>query len=158
MAMAPLLATGDLEIKLRRFDHVQVGIISDMSRIVSFLRRALRPVMSTVTEKNITSFASIDDVVFVAYLLRPDPNLKDRFWTVAEQRHDQFSFGMSVAARVPQSVIVCYNNLDDMQHTAHEEELATVDQLDKFIEKCSLPLIPELTRRNEAQYTSVSTQ
>ena len=112
--------------------------------------------MSIVTEKNITSFSSADDIVFVGHLLQSDTLLKDRYQTIAKQYQDQYSFAVSIGARLPQSAIVCYNNPDDIQDTVQAEDLQTVESLQKFIAQCSSPLIPELTRRNEEQYASVS--
>ena len=111
--------------------------------------------MSIVTEKNITSFLTADDIVFVGHLLQSDKLLKDRYEAVSKQYQDQYSFAVSVGARLPQSAIVCYNNPDDVQDTVQAEDLQTVESLQKFIAQCSSPLIPELTRRNEAQYATV---
>lgn len=121
-------------------------------RIIAYLRRALRPIMSTVDSKNITSFRSIDDVVFVAHLRPHDTNVHDRFEALAGQYRDRSSFAVASDAQ-DQSGITCYNNLDEVQMST--AELSAVESLENFVRLCSAPLIPELTRRNELQYLSV---
>jgi protein disulfide-isomerase A1 len=121
-------------------------------RVVAFLRRALRPVMSVVDSKNLTSFLSIDDIVLVAHLQPEDSNLFDRFTTMARQFHDRYSFAVARGVQ-SQLGISCYNNLDDTQRST--AELSTVESLENFVRLCSTPVIPELTRRNERQYLTV---
>jgi protein disulfide-isomerase A1 len=52
------------------------------------------------------------------------------------------------------SALHCFNNIDEEEHTT--EPFATVGGLEAFIKRCSAPLIPELTRVNEAEYVQVS--
>lgn len=118
--------------------------------IISFLRRCVRPVISELDSKNVTSFLTIDDIVFVAHLTPEDENLFLRYEDIADKYHDRFSFGRVPIPKAP-SGIACYNNLDNMQHTV-SVELETVEALERFVKLCSTPLVPELTRRNEFEY------
>lgn len=113
---------------------------------MAFLRRALRPALSAVDSKNITSFLSIDDVVFVAHLHAEDTNLYDRYETLARQYHDRYSFAVARSER-GRPEISCYNNPDDMQRST--AEFSTVESLENLVKLCSTPIIPELTRRTE---------
>jgi protein disulfide-isomerase A1 len=123
--------------------------------IVPFLRRALRPILSTVDAKNITSFVSVDDVVIVAHLVSRDDNLRVRFSNMANQFSDRYSFATADADEADEhSWLACFNNIDDIQRTT--DELTTVQALENFIKECSTPMIPELTRRNEMEYIEVS--
>jgi protein disulfide-isomerase A1 len=121
--------------------------------MISFIRRLERPLVSTVTEENVASFPSIDDVVFIGYRTPDDEILNDRFHATAKQFQDRYSFGMALIAQPP-SAIQCYNNFDGRQHVL--KELSTVDSIPNFIRLCSTTLIPKLTRRNELLYLNVS--
>ncbi|KAH8901982.1 hypothetical protein BR93DRAFT_921235 [Coniochaeta sp. PMI_546] len=119
--------------------------------IQSFLRRILRPVLSTVTDKNLTAFRGVDDVVFVAYLRPQDKVLRDRFSTLAKRYRDRFSFGVTVTTQAT-SAVYCYNNIRGAEMAWGDS--TAVDSLQDFVRLCSSPLIPELTRRNEVEYSS----
>lgn len=124
--------------------------------ILGFLRRSLHPILSKVDDKNITSFISIDDVVFVGHIA-PDDKALGWFHEAAVRYHDRFSFAVVVESnRVtthhPLSV-TCYDNLDDLQHSI--TELESRELLESFIKLCSTPLIPEMTRRNELSFYEV---
>ncbi len=121
-------------------------------RIVPFLRRSLRPTLSPLDDRNITSFLAVDDVVFVAHLAPGDANLADRFARLADKYRDRHSFALGPPQR--QSAVVCYNNQDDEQHST--SQLETVESLEAFVALCARPLIVDLTRRNELEYMNVS--
>ena len=124
------------------------------SRITSFIRRGLRPVLSTVDRHNVTWFMSTDDVVFVAQLQARDSNAHDRFLALAQKYHDRYSFAVNTEARPEKSEITCQNTPDGLQKKL--PDLSAVGALENFVKMCSTPLIPELTRRNELQYLTVS--
>ncbi|OIW23005.1 hypothetical protein CONLIGDRAFT_719550 [Coniochaeta ligniaria NRRL 30616] len=121
------------------------------SSIRSYLRRALRPVLSTVTDKNLTVFRGVDDVVFVAYLRPKDTVLRDWFHTLAKRYRDRFSFAVTMTEQ-PSSAVHCYNNVKGAEIV--QGDLNAVDSLQHFVKLCSVPLIPELTRRNDIEYNS----
>ncbi len=124
----------------------------DNVRIVPFLQRSLRPELSRLDDKNITSFLSIDDVVFVSHLAPGDANLAGRFADLAARYRDRYSFAAGPGQH--QSAVACYNNQDDEQRST--SQLETVESLDAFVKLCTTPLIVELTRRNEIEYMNVS--
>ena len=121
--------------------------------IVGFLRRALRPTVAHVDDKNVTSFLSVDDVVVIGHIAPGESSIQQRFQDLAEKYHDRLSFALS-SDFGNEPVLGCYNNVDDVQRST--SELGGVDALDKFVKICSTPLIPELTRRNELELMSVS--
>ncbi|KAH8885349.1 hypothetical protein GQ53DRAFT_751320 [Thozetella sp. PMI_491] len=118
--------------------------------IVGFLRRALRS-LSFVDHKNITSFLSVDDVVFIGHISPADASLRQRFEGVAAKYRDRYSFAISNEAGT-ESALACYNNVDDVQKSA--VDLAAVEALEIFVRACAQPAIPELTRRNEIELMS----
>ncbi|KAK3312758.1 hypothetical protein B0H66DRAFT_568848 [Apodospora peruviana] len=119
--------------------------------IKGFMRRSLRPAVSQVDDKNITSFTSIDDVVFIGHIPASD-QLVERFRTVAEKYRDRYSF--AIAGKRSAASVECHNNLDGLQHHLTADHLSTSSpsELEAFIKTCSTPLIPELTRRNEMSF------
>ncbi len=121
--------------------------------IIGFLRRALRPTLSHVNDKNVTSFLSVDDLVIIGQITPDDASLRRRFEDIANKYHDRFSFALS-STTGSQSSIGCYNNLDDVQRSV--VELAAVEALETFVQLCATPLIPTLARRNELNQMSVS--
>jgi len=121
--------------------------------IHSFVQRALRPTLSTVTEKNQTEFLSVDDVAFVAHLSPDDAVLGERVSALAESYRDRFSFAVSPSTKTGRG-ITCRNTINSVEHTV--TDMSTVDALPNFVKLCSTPIIPELTRRNEMEYGSVS--
>lgn len=106
-----------------------------------------------MSEKNTTAFLSVDEVVFVAYLPSDDSVLKDRFEKIAKLYWDRFSFAVSETSQ-PRALVVCRNNDNGVERKM--TDFTTVDALQTFVKQCSTPLIPELTRRNELEYSSVS--
>lgn len=122
-----------------------------LGSIRSFLQRALRPTVSTVTEKNLTSFRRIDEIVFVAQMAHEHAVFKHRFETIAKRYGDRFSFAVMTSQH--ETTVVCYN-IKGVEMVL--PDLTTVDALQNFVKQCSAPLIPELTRRNEMEYSSVS--
>ena len=122
-------------------------------RIISFLRRALRPTLQEVNDKTLTSFQTVDDMVFLGQLDPNDKSLNKRYRDLADQYRDRYSFGIARPPRQGHSIVRCFNNIDDEQYVA--DELGIVEGLENFVKKCSAPLIPELTRTNEAEYAQV---
>ncbi len=118
--------------------------------ISSFLRRAFKPSPQELTDKTLASFLRGDDVAFVGHIRPEDTSLYDRYKELAKAYRDRFSFGISGPLQ-GQSAIRCRNNIDDEQHST--TELGTVEALEDFVKLCSTPLVPEITRRNEAEYS-----
>ncbi|KAH8203761.1 hypothetical protein TruAng_002054 [Truncatella angustata] len=116
--------------------------------IVSFLRRASRPAVTTVDEKKVTAFQSVDDAVVVAHLNLRDSHLRTLFGSLAHRYKDRASFGALQTDE--QSSIVCYNNRDDEQLST--SDLTAIETLSTFVESCIQPLVGEFSRRNEHKY------
>ena len=118
---------------------------------MAFLRRALRPAVSVLDDRNITSFLAVDDVVLVAHPAPGDAGLAARFAALAAEYRDRFAFAVGPPRR-PSSV-ACYNTLDDEQRAT--AELDAAGSLETFALLCAAPLIVELTRRNEVEVMGV---
>jgi protein disulfide-isomerase A1 len=123
-----------------------------VASITAFLRRSSHPAVSYVTDKNVTAFHSIDDVVIVGRF-KGGSNLRQQFMTVAEQYSDRFSFALGEPQQGAQ--MECFNNPDDIQRAT--AEFPSPVSIEAFVKLCSTPLIPELTRRNELSFYEVST-
>ncbi|KXX73302.1 Protein disulfide-isomerase [Madurella mycetomatis] len=122
-------------------------------KIAMFLHRALRPTYLEADEHTFGPLALLDDVVIMAHLQPDDWDFFDQFRSLANKYRDRFSFVVSPPIQDEKtSALVCYNNIDDEKRRA--PDIMTVGALEEFIKLCAEPLIPELTRRNEAQYTS----
>lgn len=106
-----------------------------------------------VDEKNITSFASTDDIVFIAQFSDEDYVLEDRYLDVAYQYRDRHSFAIGPVASQSSS-LQCINNANQEQFST--TQLINPTAIETFVKQCTRPLVPELTRRNEAEYMRVS--
>lgn len=125
-----------------------------------FLHRVLapQPLEIEVTSSNIESLSGIDSVVIIGHVRADDWDFWDRFKALARHYRDRHSFILSTAGgNKASSSMTCYNNIDDQKHDVSGSEIVTVEALESFVKLCSEPLIPEITRRNEAEYTGVST-
>lgn len=120
------------------------------SAITSFLRRSLRPTISRLDDKNITSFLSIDDVVVVAHIAPDDTATMGRFESLATWYRDRYSFAVQPLKGEGRPWLACFNVPDDEGSELVELE-GRVDAMERFVEKCATPLVVELTRRNEMQ-------
>lgn len=106
-----------------------------------------------VDEKNITTFASKDDIVFIAQFSDEDLSLENRYMDVAYQYRDRHSFAIGPVASQSSS-LQCINNANQEQFST--TQLSNPAAIETFIKQCARPLVPELTRRNEAEYMRVS--
>ena len=127
-------------------------------RILPFLRRSERPVVSTLEKRSLPSFKYIDEDVFVAYMDPKDTELKSRFTTLAAHNRATFTFGIvSDAAlardeKVTLGCVVRYKVGEDEQTLCGQSR---IDILQDFVEKSTAPLIGEMTRRNQLKYLQV---
>lgn len=112
-----------------------------------------RSPISVVNENNITSMASTDDLVFIAQFSDEDVALEDRYMDVASQYRDRHTFAIGPAAPHGSS-LQCINNMNQEQFST--TQLSNIAAIETFIKQCARPLVPELTRRNEAEYMRVS--
>ncbi|KAL8420558.1 hypothetical protein RB594_003372 [Gaeumannomyces avenae] len=120
------------------------------NEIVPFLRRALRPAVSRLDDKNITSFIGIDDVVLVAQLQPQDRVLEQAFVSLAGRFRDRYSFAVGPPPeRARSSSAGCFNNREGEQRSSAEFD--AVGSLERFVTMCAKPTIVELTRRNEME-------
>ncbi|KAL2293358.1 hypothetical protein FJTKL_05284 [Diaporthe vaccinii] len=118
----------------------------------TYLERMKRSPISVVDENNMTTFASTDDIVFIAQFSDEDYVLEDRYMDVAFQYHDRHSFAIRLVASQSSS-LQCINNANQEQFST--TQFSNPVAIENFIKQCARPLVPELTRRNEAEYMRV---
>ncbi|ROT35079.1 hypothetical protein SODALDRAFT_329267 [Sodiomyces alkalinus F11] len=129
--------------------------------ISAFLKRTARPPVSDVDESSVTEFLSSDDIVFVARRGDHDDttHLDSRYRDIASRYSDRYTFGTVPTApgpafESPSEVVSCFNNRDGLRHALSEADLVDATALESFIHRCSAPLVPEMTRRNERDILS----
>jgi protein disulfide-isomerase A1 len=108
--------------------------------------------VSTLSDREITAFQSIDDVVIVAHINRRDGHIQTLFNSLAARYQDRASFAL--LETTGDSTIVCYKNKDNEQFAT--SDLAAISSVATFVENCLAPLIGEFSRRNELKYLQVS--
>jgi protein disulfide-isomerase A1 len=101
----------------------------------------------------VPSLLDDDAVIFLAHVGPGDDDYRNQFKALAARYRDSYTFIMTGPLE-GRSALHCFNNINEEEHTT--EPLAKVGGLEAFIKRCSAPLIPELTRANEADYTGVS--
>lgn len=115
------------------------------------------PLVAEIDGDNMKSFIESDDLVFVAQLAAgsgdDETKFEERLLEMTERHQDRFTVGIA-AGIAEQNLLQCYNNIDAASFQT--AELDTFASIEAFVKKCSAPLIPELTRRNEMEYMSVS--
>ncbi len=94
-----------------------------------------------------------DTIVFLAHIGPEGDSIHHQFQALATRYRDSYTFIMTGPMQ-GRSALYCFNNIDELQHTA--EDFGSTMALEAFIKKCSSPLIPELTRANEAEYSQVT--
>jgi protein disulfide-isomerase A1 len=121
------------------------------------MKRATLPTVSILDQSNITTFTSIDETVFIAYILAGDEALKSTFTELATRHHDKYTFGIATqtAASMTLPSIVCHQWREEEEKVFSTQ--ASIDALEKFIEEATAPTIGEFTRRNEMKYMKVRT-
>lgn len=98
-------------------------------------------------------------MVFIAYISPEDDHLRNTYMTLASKYHSQYSFGLSTSSSLAKSAgltpptIVCIRPHEGEQEVLSGE--SRFDQIEKFIETATAPIIGEFTRRNEMKYMKV---
>ncbi|KAK0634168.1 hypothetical protein B0T14DRAFT_415967, partial [Immersiella caudata] len=122
----------------------------DAEQILAFAKRARRPVVTEAEASVVPSLLDNDAVVFLAHIGPGDNDFRSQFKALAARYRDSYTFIMTGPLE-GRSALHCFNNLNDEENTT--EPTAKVGILEAFIKRCSAPLIPELIRANEADYT-----
>jgi protein disulfide-isomerase A1 len=123
------------------------------------MHRLERPVVSAIDKRSLDILKSVDDAVFISYFNPKDVELKSSFTTLASRNHHRFTFGtvsdaaLARAENVPLGCIVRYSTEEEPKTLCGQSRL---DILQEFVEKSTVPLIGEMTRRNELKYLQVS--
>ena len=118
------------------------------------------PAVSTVTKESLEDFKTADQVVLVGYFDAKDTKSSETFSEVADTMRDSFLFGatndaeLAKAEGVKQPAIVLYKQFDEGKDTF--EEKFTTENIEKFAQTASVPLIGEVGPETYAGYMSVS--
>ncbi|KAI0180742.1 hypothetical protein GGR52DRAFT_566999 [Hypoxylon sp. FL1284] len=118
------------------------------SSILSYIKRAVRPSVTTLKDEKVKAFQSSDDYVIIAQINPQDAHIKTGFDTLASQYQDRLSFGSLETASATK--VSCFNNRDSQQFTL--SDLTPIDALPNLVESCLTPVIGEFTRANEMNY------
>ena len=121
------------------------------------MNRAALPTVSILDHSNITAFISVDETVFIAYVLPGDEALKSTFTELAARHHDKYIFGIATETADSMTLpsIVCHQVKEGEEKVLSTQ--ASIDALEKFIEEATAPTIGEFTRRNEMKHMKVYT-
>lgn len=103
-----------------------------------------------VNEETTTSFAKEDEIVLIARFSDGDHILEERYKDIAYQYRDRHSFAIGPVVIPQSSSLQCINNANQEQFST--AQLSTPAAIENFVKQCARPLVPELTRRNEAEY------
>lgn len=129
------------------------------SRIIHFLHRAATPTVSLVDQKNITTFTSSDETVFIAYTAPEDHHLQSTFAALASRNHDKYAFGIATDSNLAKLAGISLPSIVCVKPGEGEQEVlsgqAGIDAMERFIETATAPTIGEFTRRNEMKYMKV---
>jgi len=130
------------------------------SRIIPFLHRVTSPTVSLLNQENITSFITSDETVFIAYISPENHHLHNTYTALATKYHSQYSFGLSTSFQLAKSASLSIPSIVCIRPNEGEQEVlsgeARLDQIEKFIETATAPIIGEFTRRNEMKYMKVT--
>ncbi|KAK0654780.1 hypothetical protein B0T16DRAFT_486516 [Cercophora newfieldiana] len=118
--------------------------------MLSFSKRARKQAPLEADASIVPSLLDDDEIIFLAHIAPGDEAYRDQFKALATKYRDSYTF-IVTGPMNGQSALHCFNNINEEEHTT--EPLAKIGGLEAFIKRCSGPLIPELTRANEAEYT-----
>ena len=127
-----------------------------LRRIVSYVRRSRLPVLSTLESTDVSGFKIIDEHVFIACLNPEDADIKSIYEELAGRNHHRFTFGivtdtsLATAENIHSLSFLGYHSVGAGQEALTGEW--RLRSLEAFVERTTLPLIGELTRRNEMKY------
>lgn len=123
---------------------------------MSFLNRAVLPVVSALDQNNITEFKSGDEAVIIAYIPEEEKTLKAAFVELASRNHDKFTFGIASDKSLAKAVNIQIPSVVVHKPKEGEQEVlpgpSGIDALESFLETATAPSIGEFTRKNELKY------
>lgn len=129
--------------------------LTKFQRMKAFVERARRPIVSTLTYQNVTSFHSVDDAVFIAYIPTKGDytDLYGYFTNLAVQYHHSYSFGILADEGLEIPQVTCY--LPDEDEPRGLGQPYNPSRLELFVRGMTEPPVGQLTVRNELKYLKV---
>ncbi|KAI0996781.1 Protein disulfide-isomerase [Podosphaera aphanis] len=126
--------------------------------IISHMIKQSLPAVSELTKETIEDFKKADQVVLVAFIEADDKTSNTTFTTVAEKLRDNYPFGATNDVELAKSegvtppAIVLYKSFDEGK-TIFSDKFG-VEEIEKFANLASIPLIGEVGPDTYASYMS----
>ena len=127
-------------------------------RLLHFVARLRRPVVSQVTAEDLNEFKKCDETVFVAFIDPTDEEAQRAYADVAQRYHEEFTFGLAASGvetpgGMTAPAVVCYKAVDgdSVSFTSFDKS----GELDTWVKDASRPVIGELTPHNHQRFLDV---
>jgi protein disulfide-isomerase A1 len=127
-------------------------------RLLHFVARLRRPVVSGITADDLNAFKKADETVFLAFIDPADVEAQNAFADVAKGYYKDFTFGLAASgvnapAGTTAPAVVCYKPVDgeSVSFTSFEKP----GELDGWAKEASRPVIGELTPANHQRFLDV---
>ncbi|RYP06240.1 hypothetical protein DL764_003254 [Monosporascus ibericus] len=126
------------------------------AKILAWINRVQRPVISDVVAESLGDFKKADETVIIAYLDEGDETLRAAFFEVAGKYREEFTFGLVTdagaieAEKITGPTVRCVKPLDEDSRDLHG--FTDVESLEKFVKENSRPLIGELLPHNHRRF------
>lgn len=125
--------------------------------IALFIERMNRPLITELTEENLSDFSTIDDFTAIGHFFENDDTIRADFTDMANKLRDRYTFGVHTLPaqdnKVSTSQVVCRNNVDNLEYKLREFD--RVGALEQLFEQCAAPLVIPLNRRTELGFNKV---
>ncbi|KAK0388842.1 hypothetical protein NLU13_5085 [Sarocladium strictum] len=127
--------------------------------IALFIERMNRPLITELTEENLSDFSTIDDFTAIGHFFENDDTLRADFTDMANKLRDRYTFGVHTLPaqdnnKVSTSQVVCRNNVDNLEYKLREFD--RVGALEQLFEQCAAPLVIPLNRRTELGFNKIA--
>lgn len=128
-------------------------------RILSFLRRTSRPVISQLTPSDLPEFITSDDVVLTASFPADEAPLYEyQFRDLAREYRNRYSFAILSPASETKPVVRCRNNPNQEDFSLREAALGSVAALRQLVAQCSSPLVLDPSRAELARLGQIASE
>ena len=139
-------------------------VLTPLGRILPWIARAQRPIVSTVEDKDaLRSFKTADETVFVAYLDPEDEGSRKTLGESAERFREEFTFGVVLDKSLAETenlsppAVICYKPVDG-DTVKFTDIAAGREKFDEWVLETSRPVIGELLPWNHERYLKVRTR
>lgn len=131
-------------------------------RILNFVSRMWRPVVTVVESDGLDTFKTTDEIVFIGHISASDTAAQRAFAKVAEEYREEFTFGLVTETEealihtenVVSPTVICH--VVQAGETKSFSSFSEPGTLDNFVVEASRPVIGELTPYNQQRLLKVS--